>query len=344
MNEKKIRVLVVDDSNYMRFLLAKIMSEEPDIEVVDKARDGLQALEMLEKHKPDVVTLDVEMPRMDGLETLRRIFELRPTPVVMVSRYTQSGGDIAIRALELGAVDVVQKPEGREAITMGTVRDELVSRVRTAAAIHLNSNAAHAETGEPRALSAPRAAEMKKVVVIGCSTGGPRALAHIMPQFPADAPIGIIIVQHMPAGFTLSLSRRLDQISPIAVSEALEGECISSGRALVAPGDFHARLLKEGRIVLSSEKAVNNVRPSVDVTMKDAAFVFGKNVIGVVLTGMGCDGMEGCAAIKAKGGTVIAQSTDSCVVDGMPGAVIRAGHADRVAPLDDIPREILSLI
>lgn len=348
MGNKPIRVLIVDDSSYMRFVLGKILGEDPDIEVAGAARDGLHALELLDEIKPDVVTLDLEMPRLDGFDALKRIMRDRPTPVVIVTSFTEQGRDPAIRALELGAVDFVRKPDKRESLTMSTIRDELVAKVKMAAAANpetaFQDRAATVNEAKIPALPAAPDIPMKRLVVIACSTGGPRALASLLPAIPADAPLGIIVVQHMPAGFTSSLAARLDMLSQVRVSEAADNDALRAGRAFVAPGGSHLRIRAGGRLYLSSDPPVNNVRPAADVTMKDAAVLYGSMAAGVVLTGMGADGAAGAAAIRAAGGAAIAQQRDDCVVDGMPAALIESGNADRVAPLARMAREILDLV
>jgi len=333
----------------MRYVLKNIMKDDPGIEIVGEARDGIDALSKFAALKPDVVTLDVEMPRMDGLITLKKLMELRPVPVLMVSRYTQSGGEITIEALQSGPIDCVQTPEGRDALTRKKVKDELLSKIKMAAAINYNGIAAAAVKTESVPAAAPDkkwkalAGRMQKVVVIGSSTGGPRALAEVMSRIPADAPIGILIVQHMPPGFTASLAKRLDQISAFAISEAQEGDLITAGKAFVAPGDFHMRIRTSGNIYLSQNAPVNNVRPSVDVTLTDAARTYGSKVICVILTGMGTDGTVGGTIVKENGGVTIAQLGSTCTVNGMPSSLINAGQADRVAPLEQIAAEIISL-
>ena len=342
MTPQPIRVLIVDDSSYMRFVLGKVLGDDPGIEVVAAARDGLDALRLLDELQPDVITLDIEMPRMNGYETLVQIMGRRPTPVIMVSSYAESGDNATIRALELGAVDFVRKPDRRESLTMDAVRDELIAKIKMAASVH-----PEAETPAPAAFvkKAPQTPQdMKKLVVIASSTGGPKALAKVLPAIPSDLPVGIIVVQHMPVGFTASLAARLDQLCPFQVAEAREDDVLRAGRVLVAPGGFHLRIRPQGRVRLSASATVNNVRPAADVTMEDAAAVYGDKVIAVVLTGMGADGTRGCAAIRAKGGATIAQNAATCVVDGMPASLIKAGHADYIVPLSRIAREIQELV
>ena len=346
-SSNKIRVFVVDDSKYMRYLIKKIIGESPEMEVVGEARDGVDALKQLETVTADVITLDVEMPRMDGLETLRNIMSRRPLPVLMVSRYTHEGGEIAIRALQSGAVDCVEKPKGRDALTMNTVKEELLAKIRMASEVTLEKLASADTPAGRRRVDVPGAAaptRLKKVVVVGCSTGGPRALNAVLPALPPDLPAGYLIVQHMPAGFTTSLARRLDQESAISVTEAQKGDAVTPGKALVAPGDYHLHLADNGTVKLGREDRVNNVRPAVDVTIEDASRIYGKDIVCVILTGMGNDGTHGASLVRRCGGLTIVQSGDTCTVNGMPGSVQSAGLADRVVPLQDVAGEIISVI
>lgn len=342
-----IRVLIVDDSSYMRFVLGKILGQDAGIQVVGGARDGVDALAQIPALDPDVITLDIEMPRMDGFETLRRIMRERPTPVIMVSSYSEKDENATIRALEMGAVDFVRKPGKGKSLTMVAVQDELIAKIKMAASVHPEASAGNGENGlaapaKPAQPLPPR--EMKKLVVIGSSTGGPKALAKIMPSMAADAPLGILIVQHMPAGFTASLASRLDQISAFHVTEAREGDLLAAGRAFVAPGGFHLRIRPGGRLHLSASASVNNVRPAADVTLEDAAELYRDKVIAVVLTGMGNDGARGGAAVRARGGVAIAQNPATCVVDGMPASLIQSGNADHIVPLGRMAREIQDLV
>jgi len=348
-DRNKIKVLIVDDSSYMRYVLKNILKDDAGIEVVGEARDGVDALKKFGDVNPDVVTLDVEMPRMDGLTTLKKLMAIKPVPVLMVSRYTESGGEITIEALQSGAIDFVQKPEGRDALTMNKVKDELISKIKIAAAVTKSKLFSadmpvrtHAAATDKKWKTA--AGRLRKVAVICSSTGGPRALAEVMSRIPADAPICILIVQHMPPGFTESLAHRLDQISAFQVGEAKEGDVIMPGKAFVAPGDYHLRIKQTGNLYLVKEAHVNNVRPAADVTLSDAALVFGKNTICVILTGMGNDGTAGGTAVKENGGATIAQHGATCTVNGMPASLINAGMADIIAPLDRIAAEIISLV
>jgi two-component system chemotaxis response regulator CheB len=330
-------------------VLKNILKEEPGIEIAGEARDGIDALEKIEALKPDVVTLDVEMPRMDGLTTLKKIMASYPVPVLMVSRYTQTGGEVTIEALESGAIDFVQKPEGRDSLTMNKVRDELVSKIKVAAGINRAKLVLDAKVSIKPAAPIGRewktpSGIMRKVVVIGSSTGGPKALSAVLSKIPANIPAGILVVQHMPAGFTMSLAARLNQMSMIEVSEAKEGDAVTPGKAYIAPGDYHMRVKADGKIHLTQNAPVNNVRPSVDVTLEDAAAIYGNKVVCVILTGMGSDGTVGGAIIKEKGGATIAQLGSTCTVNGMPASLINAGKADKVVALDLIADEIVSLV
>lgn len=346
MGTENIRVMIVDDSQYMRYVLSKILKEAPGIEVVGEARDGVDALRQLDGLNPDVITLDVEMPRMGGLETLGVIMEKRPTPVIMVSQHTGAGMGVTIKALEAGAVDFIRKPEGRDSLTLSRISNELVEKIRVAAVAKVGNGAQEAAVLPVKPVDKTRRVShggMEKLIVIGSSTGGPKALVSVMSGIPGDAPFGILIVQHMPAGFTGALANRLDSLSQVSVSEARDGDRIAPGRALLAPGGFHLRVFKNGSVHISDEAPVNGVRPAVDLTMKDAADAFGDRVVGVVLTGMGVDGASGCARIKEKNGMTIVQLGSTCVVNGMPASVIKAGMADRVIALDKIAGELAAL-
>lgn len=345
---KKIKVLIVDDSKYMRYVLGNMLGADPGMEVVGEARNGLDALEMIPRLNPDVVTMDFEMPRMDGLSALQAIIERHPLPVIMVSSHTREGGEITIRALELGAVDFVHKPEGRDLLTMDGVKEELLAKIKTAALVDVVRAVAQKPAGEAAVIHAPvapgAAPELRKLIIIGSSTGGPKTLCNIMRRFPSNLPASIIIVQHMPEGFTASLSARLNTVSQLDVKEASAGAKILPGKALVAPGDYHLTISKDKTVRLSQEPRVNGVRPAIDVTMRSAAEVFGDRVVGVILTGMGRDGTEGGGAVRRAGGKMIAQSVDTCVVDGMPLSLIEAGQADKIAPIDKMASEIISLL
>ncbi len=340
--ERAIRVLVVDDSAFMRYTITKYLTADPEIEVVGQARDGLDALEKVATLRPDVVTLDVEMPRMDGLTALRRIMREHPVPVVMLSSLTQRGAYTTIQALMRGAVDFVPKPT--TGVDIGTVADELIAKVKVAA----RSRLADASAGEPVSSGAKGGVRPfhrgDPLVVIGASTGGPRALQQVLSKLPGDFPAAVAIVQHMPPGFTQSLAQRLNECSSLTVQEAADGDRLAQGLALLAPGDFHLRFRDAHRVALDHGPRRNHVRPAVDVTMESAAEHHGAAVIGVVLTGMGSDGREGARRIKAAGGRVIAEDESTSVVYGMPRSVVEAGLADEVVPLPEIASVIVEWV
>ncbi|MDQ3810123.1 MAG: chemotaxis response regulator protein-glutamate methylesterase [Chloroflexota bacterium] len=336
-----IRVLVVDDSAFMRRVIGEAVAAEPDMELAGTAVNGLDALVKLEQLDPDVVTLDVEMPEMDGLTALRHLMARYPRPVVMLSSLTQAGAVTTIRALTIGAVDFVAKPSGSISLDFQRVRHELVHKVRLAARARVSAAATPVLERPPTApdtvapVQARRAAgDFERLVVIGASTGGPRALGAVVPVLPSDGRTAYVIVQHMPAGFTRSLAERLDSCSPISVREAQPGGQLAAGTAVVAPGDYHLRLTPRGGLALDQEPKVHGVRPSVDVTLYSAAQHFGTSTVAVILTGMGSDGAAGALSVRQAGGTVLAEDESSCVVWGMPRAVVERGGADRVVPLD----------
>jgi two-component system, chemotaxis family, protein-glutamate methylesterase/glutaminase len=349
-----IRVLVVDDSAFMRRVISDALSAEPDMELVGTAINGLDALIKVEQLQPDVVTLDVEMPEMDGLTALRHLMARYPRPVVMLSSLTQAGAVTTIRALTIGAVDFIGKPSGAISLDFHRVREELVQKIRLAARAKVrgpgvggrgSAAATAAPSLQPLVLStSPRPptpnTPFDRLVVIGSSTGGPRALGTLVPALPNDGRTAYLIVQHMPAGFTRSLAERLDSVSALTVREAEVGDHLAAGTALVAPGDFHLRVTSRGTVQLDQEPKVHGVRPSVDVTLYSVAPHFGSRTVAAILTGMGSDGAAGAAAIRAAGGLVLAEDESTCVVWGMPRAVVERGGADRVVPLDEMGQTI----
>ena len=379
-----IRVLIADDSAFMRKVLSDLFNSQSDFEVVGTAVNGHDAIEKVKKFHPDVLTLDVIMPVMDGLNALAVIMEQCPLPVVMVSSTTQKGTNETIRALALGAVDFVSKAGG--AISkIDTIKDEILAKCRLAAKAHARKNLSASRplvykpkptptfdelptrrievkrrTGlvlgqKPTINRTPSTAESvkkiipgtgKKIVVIGTSTGGPQALQAVVTRLPSNLPCGVVIVQHMPAGFTKSLAERLNSISEIAVKEAEQDEIIRPGQVYIAPGDYHLRIAPAGgerKIVLSQEARVGNLRPTVNY-MFDSSAQFGRDVVSVIMTGMGADGCEGMKKIKATGGYSIAQDESSCVVYGMPKAVVDAGLADEIRPLNKIAEAIVEAV
>jgi two-component system, chemotaxis family, protein-glutamate methylesterase/glutaminase len=337
-----LRVLVVDDSAFMRRVISDAIAAEPDMAVAGVAVNGLDALIKVEQLQPDVVTLDVEMPEMDGLTALRHLMARYPRPVLMLSSQTQAGATTTLRALGMGAVDFVAKPSGSISLDFHRVREELIQKLRVAAGARIT----------PR-LSAPRpqpelpvrrasvAAELRRLVVIGSSTGGPRALTSLLSELKADDRTAYLVVQHMPAGFTRSLAERLNELTDLDVHEAAEGEPLKANQALVAPGDHHLRIDAGGTIRLDQGPRVHGVRPSVDVTLFSAAqSPRVRQLVVAVLTGMGQDGAAGAVAAREAGAYVLAEDASTCVVWGMPRAVVERGAADRVVALDEMPNAI----
>ena len=340
-----IRVLVVDDSAFMRHAISQILESDANIEVVGTARDGLQALEMIENLHPDVATLDVEMPRLGGLETLQRIMERCPLPVVMVSSSTKEGSSITLSALAMGAVDFVAKPSGPASPNIRQVTNELITKVKAAAGARVRGRRQELVRSASRPVTAAPAAERTpKIVIIGSSTGGPRALYELVPALPRDLDAALLIVQHMPPGFTGPFAERLNEMSSLTIKEAGGGERLEAGLGLLAPGGRHLVVTADGVTRISDGPPVHGVRPSVDVTMGSLAEKQGRNCLGVILTGMGSDGTLGCKWIKSLGGKVIAEDESTCVVFGMPRSVIEAGVVDRVVPLHEMAAAIVEML
>ena len=339
-----IRVLIVDDSAFVRKALSRMLGGADDIQVVGTAVDGQDGVEKALALRPDVVTLDVKMPRLDGLEALRRIMAECPTAVLLLSSLTGEGADVTLRGLDLGALDFVDKSSVEGHMNLLSLADELLEKVRALAKAQRRAPAAAPATQLPLPEFARQRADL---VVIGTSTGGPAALQTVIPALPADLPVPVLVVQHMPIGFTRSLAERLDQRSDLMVREARDGEPLLPGRVLIAPAGRHLKLHRvhgEARVLLDYEPLDALHRPSVDVLMQSAARTFGGAVLGVVLTGMGADSVEGLRAIRAAGGRTLAESEDTCVIYGMPKAAIEAGVVHRVAALDRIADEIRSAV
>jgi two-component system chemotaxis response regulator CheB len=339
-----IRVLIVDDSAFARLAIARHLKSANGITVVDFARDGIEAMQKIAALKPDVITLDVEMPRMDGLETLSRITAEYHTPVIMISSLTGKGTETTIRALELGAVDFFLKNSLANPIGSESDALDLINKIRMASKVRLvdEPSVENPAKIDERPNKESRAYQTaKSLVIIGSSTGGPKALYQVVPRLPADIPAAILIVQHMPPGFTNSLAQRLDQISNITVKEASPGDRLYTGVAYVAKGGYHMAVEKGGVLSLNQNPPVCGVRPSVNVTMQTAAPIFGKALLGVVLTGMGTDGTLGSQFIKLNRGRVIVEDESTCVVWGMPKSIEESGYADKVIPLPGIAEGIV---
>lgn len=342
----KTKVLVIDDSALIRSLLTEMINDQPDLQVVGAAPDPIIAREMIKQLNPDVLTLDVEMPKMDGLDFLEKLMRLRPMPVLMVSTLTERGSEITIRALELGATDFVTKPKTAITEGMREYSDLIADKIRIAAKARISSLQRTAKTvantSAPSLLKNPLISS-EKLLIIGASTGGTEAIKAFLLQMPSDCP-GILITQHMPAGFTKSFANRLDSICKIAVKEAVDGERVLPGHAYIAPGDKHLLLARSGAnyvTKLSDAEPVNRHKPSVDVLFDSAATHAGKNAVGVILTGMGKDGAAGMARMKQAGAYNYAQNEESCVVYGMPREAVAQGGVDEVAHLNELPKMVL---
>ena len=327
-----------------------MLNSDRDIEVTSVAKDGNDALEKLEHLNPDVITLDFMMPELSGLDTLKRIMKEHPTPVVMLSAYTEEGATITIECLEAGAAGFVLKPSGAVSHDIEKIKDKLIEEIKKASKINVRKIKAVLAKKRVKQLVSERRVE-EKAVVVGASTGGPPVLERILSDIPSNFPGAILIVQHMPAKFTKSLAERLDRICEISVKEAEEGDIVEPGRAYVAPGDFHMKVKRrkvcgKAKIVISLDQGplVHGLRPSVDVTMKSVADIYGENAIGVILTGMGEDGVEGMRIIKRRSGKTIVQDEDTSLIFGMPKQVIEEGCADHVFSVFKIAEGIVRLL
>jgi two-component system, chemotaxis family, protein-glutamate methylesterase/glutaminase len=337
---RRIRVLIVDDSLFMRAAIAKTLAG-PQFEIVGQAKDGHDALAQVPKLLPDVITMDFNMPGMNGAETVRALMHQRPTPVVMFSAHTKQGAKETFDALAAGAVEFVTKPAGEISIDLSKIAEELTRKVIAAAAARPRAASAPpppVRTSSPnlRIASTTLPGGLPRVCVIAISTGGPAALSEVIPALPADIRLAIVVVQHMPAGFTAALAERLDGASHVSVREATEGARPLAGTVLIAPGDRHLEFDERGMVTLSDGPLVNGCRPAADVTMQSAAKVYGRRALGIVMTGMGKDGAAGALAIKRAEGRTLAQDKETSVIYGMPKAAIDAGAIDEVAALSDI--------
>lgn len=338
---ERIRVLVVDDSALMRKLIPAILARDSWIEVVGTAMDGAFALKKIEELRPDVVTLDLEMPRMDGLEMLRLIMRRAPLPIILFSTHSKKGGYATLKALALGAVDFLAKPKDAAAGHLDEIADQLIAKIKVAkrAAKRKLPPVTVKEELPKLAKGSRPALAPRRVIAVGISTGGPNALQYVLSQIPSDFLSAIVVVQHMPEGFTEMFAKRLDECCPLEVQEARSGDLLLAGRVLICPGNRHMmvrRMPRGDMVVLSDGPPVNGHRPSADVLFHSVAQEFSLMSVGVLMTGMGEDGAEGLGAIKAAGGMTIAQSEDTCVVSGMPRAAILKGYANKVIPLEGL--------
>lgn len=346
---RKVRVLVVDDSALVRQILTQGLSMDPGIEVVGSAADPYMARDKIVQLRPDVLTLDVEMPRMDGVEFLRRLMPQFPVPVVMVSALTQRGKQITLDALDAGAVDFVTKPSSNVAAGLNAMIMELRAKVKiasTANVSHWKSKRAALPSRPPERSVGALAESTDKVIAIGASTGGTEAIKKVITQFSATMP-GVVIVQHMPAGFTRMFADRLNQLCPMEVKEAASGDRVMPGRVLIAPGGLHMRVIRSGgtyQVVCEPGEPVSGHCPSVDVLMQSVAQHVGANAVGVMLTGMGADGSAGMLAMRQAGARNIAQDEATSVVFGMPKVAFEKGGAERLVSLDDVPAVVCRLL
>jgi two-component system chemotaxis response regulator CheB len=337
----RVRVLVVDDSALMRKLIPLILERDPEIEVVGTAMDGAFALRKIAELHPDVVTLDLEMPRMDGLETLRSIMRTAPLPVIVFSTHSKEGAYSTFKALAHGAIDFVAKPKNAAAGNLDPIATQLAEKIKVAKRAggpktipNFVPDVPAAQKNRSRSTLPPN-----RVIAIGISTGGPNALQYLLSQIPGDFPATFVIVQHMPEGFTEMFARRLDECCALEVQEAKSGDLLLAGRALICPGNRHMMVRRMPRgemVVLSDGPTINGHRPSVDVLFHSVAQEFALTAVGLLMTGMGDDGAEGLGAIKAAGGIALAQSEETCVVSGMPRAAILKGYVNKVLPLEGI--------
>jgi two-component system, chemotaxis family, protein-glutamate methylesterase/glutaminase len=344
MTQQKIKTLIVDDSAIVRKILSEELSKFPDIEVVGTAPDPFVARDKILKLQPQVITLDIEMPRMDGLTFLRKLMKYFPLPVIIVSSLTPKGSKMALEAMEIGAIDVIGKPGG--SYSVGDMSDTLAEKIRIASVAnirHRSGYESNSEEPEPiRALTETT----NKIIAIGASTGGTEALRDVLSKMPPNSP-GIVVVQHMPANFTTAFAERLNGLSQITVKEAEDNDAVIQGKALIAPGNQHMLLRRSGAryyVEVKDGPRVQHQRPSVDVLFKSTAKNAGSNSIGVILTGMGADGAEGLLEMKQAGARTIAQDERTCVVFGMPKEAIKIGSVDKVVPLGQVAQEILRMV
>jgi len=352
----KIRVLIIDDSMLIRKILTEILNSSPDIEVVGAAADPLIAREMIKQLHPDVLTLDIEMPHMDGITFLRNLMRLRPTPVVMISTLTEKGAEVTLEALTLGAVDFIAKPKVDVVSTLNSYADEIIGKVKMAARANVRN--IDARTLKPRefdkapadfsqrTVSEKKHAAAFKIIALGASTGGTEAIKTVVKDLPQDTP-AILITQHLPAAFSESFVRHIDLITPMTAGIPKHGQIVEAGHIYLAPGDRHMMVAKEGSryvIQLSDGEPVNRHKPAVDVMFRSVAQNVGVNAIAVLLTGMGADGAAGMKEMHDAGAKTLIQDEQSSVVWGMPGAAFKLGCTDYVLPLEDVAHKIMALV
>lgn len=352
-----IRVLIVDDSLFMRAAIKKLLETDGRFEIVGQARDGEEGVRLAAELRPDVITMDFNMPKLDGAQATREIMRQRPTPIVLLSAHARQGGRETLLALSAGAVDFVTKPSGEVSADFSRVAPELVEKLAGAAEARpvaitpavrerptfpslFPGSSPTRTSGMTRPITQPLAIGLR-VVVIAVSTGGPAALTRVIPALPPRPPFALVVVQHMPTGFTQALAERLHEVSEVDVHEAQDGETLQAGTCVLAPGDRHLTFLDGARIRLTDDPPLHGCRPAADVTLRSAAQIFGRRVTAVVMTGMGKDGAEGVAAVHAAGGRTIAQDKATCVIFGMPKAAIELGVVDEVVALDDIVPALL---
>lgn len=345
--EKPIRVLVVDDSAFVRKVLTNILSKSPFIEVIGTARDGIEALEKAEELNPDVITLDLIMPNLDGIGFLKEQMKRKPIPVVIVSIASETG-DLAIEALNLGAVDIIQKPTALASEKIYEISEEIIEKVKNASQVSLDKIKKVLDSSTPKleVIEKPKETTVD-IVVIGVSTGGPQALRYLIPKFPKDFPIPIAVVIHMPVGYTELFAQKLNELSQLEVVEAKNQELLEKGRVYIAPAGKHMLFEREkDKVLIKLDlKPFDTIhRPSVDVLFRSAGEVFGDRVLGVIMTGMGNDGLKGAEFIKSKGGKIFTESEETCIIYGMPRVIEEMGLSDKSIPLYNMSEEIIKFV
>ncbi|MDD2389804.1 MAG: chemotaxis response regulator protein-glutamate methylesterase [Desulfobacterales bacterium] len=341
---QNIRVLIVDDSAVVRKVFSEELSREKGIEIVGTAPDPYVARDKIVRLKPDVITLDIEMPRMDGLTFLKKLMKYYPLPVIIVSSLTQQGSKLALEALSIGAVDVISKPN--TSYSVGDMSIQLADKIRAVARVKVQIKRTDVDTDKPVKLSRALVETTNKLFAIGASTGGTEALKTVLMKMPSNSP-GILVVQHMPQNFTASFAERLNSLCEVRVKEAADGDSISNGNVLIAPGNYHMLLRRNGSryyVQVKQGPLVHHQRPSVDVLFQSVAEYAGANALGIILTGMGADGADGLLKMRENGAFTIAQDEKSCVVFGMPKEAIKRGAVEKVVPLQDITQTALNMI